>query len=157
MNRPEKIEWKIEYGTSDWDKRREEILKTLSPNVRKMLSLPSASFDAQGQFPGFRKTSNSPYPIAKYFFCFNNIHVEYCTSQGMIHFFICTGRDANNRPIWREATEAGSRIYSIIYSIEELDEFVKKHFEEIFSAETLSELNAAILNALPPRNDTISF
>ena len=71
-------------------------------------------------------------------------------------FLICTGRDENNKLIWEKASVT-VRLSTVIYSIEELDQFIKAHFEEIFSARNLSELNTAILDALPPQNDTISF
>ena len=139
LKRPEKIEWKFENYS-------EEDLMFTPPSLLQFLSNPKFRDNTTRAYP--------VYPIKKYFFKFNNIYVEYNSKDTL--FFICTGRDENNKLIWEKASVT-VRLSTVIYSIEELDQFIKAHFEEIFSARNLSELNTAILDALPPQNDTISF
>lgn len=146
LNRPEKIEWKIENYS-------EEDFRITPPEYLKWLSTPVKQYNLPGII-NLPQRIPPEYPIKKYFFKFNNVYVEY--NRDNTCFFICTGRDANNKLIWEKASVT-VRLSTIIYSIKELDQFIKAHFEEIFSAENLAELNAAILNALPPQNDTISF
>ena len=139
-NQPEKIEWKMEYDHSQM-----------------------AGIFAETEARRASRAGKEPrwtYPlVSKYFFEFNGVHVEYSNPYhlvGRISFLVCVGTDAALEPVWRLAWKASQRLQGTMLSIQELDDFLKRNFEKIFFAGTPAELDAAVLEALPP-NDTIIF
>lgn len=139
-NRPEQIEWKMEYDHS-------EMARIFAETEARRAS-------RAGEKPRWT------YPlVSKYFFEYNGVRVEYSNPYHLmtrISLLVCVGTDVNLETVWRLAWNASLRLQGTMRSIEELDAFLKSNFRKIFSAGTPTELDAAVLNALPP-NDTISF
>ena len=139
-NRPEQIEWKMEYDHSEMARRFAETEERRASRA--------------GEEPRWT------YPVvSKYFFEYNGVHVEYSNPYHLttrVSLLVCVGINANLEPVWRLAWSASQRLQGTMHSIEELDGFLKSNFKKIFSATIPAELDAAVLNALPP-NDTISF
>ena len=139
-NQPKQIAWKLEYDHSEMARR---FAETEERRARRA-----------GEEPRWT------YPVvSKYFFEHNGVHVEYSNPYHLttrVSLLVCVGIDSNLEPVWRLAWSASQRLQGTMRSIEELDGFLKSNFKKIFSAGTPAELDAAILDALPP-NDTIFF
>ena len=139
-NQPKQIAWKLEYDHSEMARR---FAETEERRARRAGEEPRWTFPV----------------VSKYFFEHNGVHVEYSNPYHLttrVSLLVCVGIDSNLEPVWRLAWSASQRLQGTMRSIEELDAFLKSHFKKIFSAGTPAELDAAILDALPP-NDTIFF
>ena len=139
-NQPKQIAWKLEYDHSEMARR---FAETEELRARRAGEEPRWTFPL----------------VSKYFFEHNGVHVEYSNPYHLttrVSLLVCVGIDSHLEPVWRLAWNASQRLQGTMRSIEELDDFLKSHFKKIFSAATPAELDAAILDALPP-NDTISF
>jgi hypothetical protein len=139
-NQPKQIAWKLEYDHSEMARR---FAETEERRARRAGEEPRWTFPL----------------VSKYFFEHNGVHVEYSNPYHLttrVSLLVCVGIDSNLEPVWRLAWSASQRLQGTMGSIEKLDDFLKNNFKRIFSAGTPAELDAAVLDALPP-NDTISF